>query len=70
MERKSPEMQIKQCLASLSDHPAPSLDGFDAEVLEVLAGVSWVREALAQATPSLPPEDQREVLFGLKSLAA
>jgi hypothetical protein len=70
MELKSPQIQIKQCLDSLGDHPAHSLEGFDDEILEVLAGVSWVREALAQAAPNLPPDDQREVLFGLKSLAA
>lgn len=45
-------------------------DVIDDEVFEVLAGVAWVREALAEFSPMIGTEDQRQVLFGLKSLAA
>jgi hypothetical protein len=64
-------MLIKRCLESLDGRKAHGpQDALDEEVLEVLSGVSWVREALAQATPGMALADQREVLFGLKSLAA
>ena len=45
-------------------------DVIDDEVFEVLAGVAWVREALAEFSPSLDVEDQRDVLYGLKTFAA
>jgi hypothetical protein len=71
MELATTTMLIKRYLESLEGARTRCRPGDpDEEILEVLSGVSWVREALAQATPGLAHSDQREVLFGLKSVAA
>lgn len=62
---------IKKYLESIEGATGTRLqDVIDDEVFEVLAGVAWVREALAEFSPMIGAEDQRHVLFGLKSLAA
>lgn len=71
METTTMAMMIKKYLGAIEGAAGNRLqDVIDDEVFEVLAGVAWVREALVEFSPQLPSEDQRQVLFGLKSMAA
>lgn len=71
METTTTVHMIKKYLESLEHcHGTRLMDLLDDEIFEVLASVPWVREALAEFSPGLAAEDQRDVLFGLKSLAA
>ncbi len=71
METTTLAMMIKRYLGTLEGMSGSRLqDVIDDEVFEVLAGVSWVRQALAEAAPVLTAEDQRRLLSGLKTLAA
>lgn len=71
METTTTAHLIKKYLESLEHYQGSRLmDLLDDEIFEVLASVPWVREALAEFSPSLAAEAQRDVLFGLKSLAA
>lgn len=71
METTTTAQLITKYLESLQSFQGTRLmDLLDDEIFEVLASVPWVREALAEFSPSLAAQDQRDVLFGLKSLAA
>lgn len=71
METTSMAVMIKRYLEALEACAESRLHEFrDNEVFEVIATVPWVRESLAEFSPGLDSDGQRDVLLGLKSLAA
>ena len=71
METTTTALLIKKYLETFEDLKGTRLqDVLDDDIFEVLAGVPWVREALAEFSPNLAPEDQQDVLFGLRIMAA
>jgi hypothetical protein len=70
METTTTAQLIKRYLQTFETTGTRLQDILDDEIFEVLAGVAWVREALAESAPNLAAEDARDVLFGLKTLAA
>jgi hypothetical protein len=63
--------QIMKFLESLEGASGSRLqDVIDDEVFEVLAGVAWVRQALAEFSQRLAAEALREPAGDWKSLAA
>ena len=71
METTSLTQMIRRYLETLEANGVNRLPDFrDNEVYEVIATVPWVRESLAEFSPGLDTEGQREVMQGLKTLAA
>lgn len=70
MDTTTTAQLIKRYLDTFQATGTRLQDVLDDDIFEVLAGVAWVREALAEFSPSLAVEDQKDVLFGLKTLAA
>ena len=70
METANTALLIRRYLETFEGLQGTRLqDVIDDDIFEVLSGVAWVREALAEFSPTLAPEDQQDVLFGLKIMA-
>lgn len=71
METTDTAKLIKRYLESFEGLQGTRLqDVLDEDIFEVLSGVAWVREALAEFSPTLAQEDQQDILSGLRIMAA
>lgn len=71
METTDTAKLIKRYLESFEGLQGTRLqDVLDEDIFEVLSGVAWVREALAEFSPTLALEDQQDILSGLRIMAA